>query len=551
MKSARRLLAIGRPPKWTLVVLPLSIAAASFLAVLPPLFVGRMVDGLTHRDFNAVMLQLALYAGVTALCGFAQLSDGYVSSVFRETFARNMRVGMVRKLDTVRFDALAALTPGEVINRVTSDVDAMCMQFQYALFPTILNACTLIATIVAMAALDVRLCGIAVAFAFLTLLPLRLCTPRIAQLNSDHAEANDDLHTYMQEGATLSGLALLRNPRAGATRSQRFASIATSIATFGMAQTLASEKAGLAGTLVNMLGPTAVLGAGAYLVAHGQMSPGAIVTMLIYQSRTAGPLGALSALQVTAAAFRVASRRLFDVLDLPDERSGDASFELGTLHIRDVELQRGERAILRAVTLTIPRGSHVVVKGSSGSGKSTLASLLLRLYDPASGTISLGDQPLQGIALSSLRESAALVSQDPMIFDASLRENLTLMRPEAGPDEIAEALSLCDLHEVVARLPDGLQTRMGQRGFRLSGGERQRLCLARAVLQGPQLLVLDEALTGVDVETEAAILARLRDRFRASTLLVITHRLDSACGFDGTITMHDGRILSSTLGVPA
>jgi ATP-binding cassette subfamily B protein len=509
-----------------------------------------MVDALTHRDFPDVMRQLALYAAVTALCGLAQLADGYVSSIFRETFARNMRLGLVRKLHSVRFDALAGLTPGEVINRVTSDVDALSMQFQYSLFPTLLNVCTLAATLTAMAALDLRLCGIAFAFALLTLVPLRLSAQRIATLHREQAESTDDLQGYLQEGATLAGLALLRHPRAGAVRFNRFEAIATSLSKFGIAQALVSEGAGLAGTLVSMLGPTAVLGIGAYFVARGQMTPGAIVTMLIYQARMVAPLSALSSLQVMVAAIGVVARRLYDVLDLHDERSGTAPFQLGTLRVRNVGLQKEGRVILRAVNLTIAPGDHVAVNGPSGSGKSTLATLLLRFYDPESGTISMGDDPLESIALSSLRDAVALVSQDPMVFDASMLENLTLMQPDAGVDEIARALDICDLHEVVARLPDGLNTRLGQRGFRLSGGERQRLCLARAVLQQPKLLILDEALTGVDIESEARILSRLRASFWNRTMLVITHRPDALAGFDATITMEDGHVVSSPFAVP-
>jgi ATP-binding cassette subfamily B protein len=545
------LLALGRPPVWTLAVLPASIVAAAMLSALPPLFVGRMVDALTHRDFSDVMRQLALYAAVTALCGLAQFADGYVSSIFRETFARNMRLALVRKLDGVRFDALAGLTPGEVINRVTGDVDALSMQLQYALFPTLLNVCTLAATLAAMAALDLRLCGIAFAFALLTLVPLRFTARRIATLHREQAESTDDLQGYLQEGATLAGLALLRHPRAGAFRFNRFRAIATSISTFGITQALVSEGAGLAGTLANMLGPTAVLGIGAYFVSRGHMTPGAIVTMLVYQARMAAPLGALSSLQVMVAAIGVVARRLFDVLDLPDERSGVAPFELGTLRLRDVDLRKDGRTILRAVTLTIAPGEHVVVNGPSGSGKSTLATLLLRFYDPASGTISIGDASLDSVALSSLRESVALVAQDPLVFDASMLENLTLMRPGAGDGDIAEALDVCELHEVVGRLPGGLSARLGQRGFRLSGGERQRLCLARAVLQQPKLLILDEALTGVDVESEARILARLRAHFWNRTMIVITHRLDAVAGFDGAITMENGRVVASTVGLPA
>jgi len=549
--GARRLIALGRPPAWTLIVVPLTILATSSLSVLPPLFIGRMIDGLTRRDFASVIHQLTLYALVTAGFGIAQLADGYTTSVFRETLTRNLRAALVRKLDRVCFDALSARTPGELSNRVTSDVQSLSVQFEYTFFPTLLSLCTLVATVAAMARVDLRLAAVAIGFALLTLLPLRVSAPRIAGMHRRQSEAADELNGYLQEGATLGGLALLRNKRASERRFERFAGIVERIFKLGIAQTVVSETTGLASSLVNMLGPAAIMAIGAYLVARGQMTPGTIVTMLIYQARMAAPFNTLSSMQVMMATIAVVTKRLLDIVDLPEERSGTLPFAPGRVAISNVTLERDGRAILCDASLAIERGEHVALVGASGSGKSTLAALLLRLYDPPQGSIAIAGTDLRDFALPSLRESVALVFQDPLVFDASLLENLTLTNPGASPAEIDAALEMCGLADVVERLRSGVDSRLGQRGFRLSGGERQRLCLARAVLQQPQLLILDEALSGVDIEAERAILRRLRAHLRDRTLVTITHRLDSVLDFDRIVTMEEGRIILERSGAVA
>ncbi|HEY6325506.1 MAG TPA: ABC transporter ATP-binding protein, partial [Candidatus Cybelea sp.] len=428
------------------------------------------------------------------------------------------------------------------------DVEALCVQFQYTLFPALLSICTLVATVLAMARVDLRLAGVAVTFALLTLLPLRLAAPRIARMHQQFSEANDELHDYLQEGVTLGGLALVRNQLAANSRFERFRGIIGRTFSLAIGQTVVSEGTALASSLVNMLGPAAMVAIGAYLVAQGRMTVGSIVTILIYQSRLSTPFNMLSSMQVMFATIKVAVRRLLDVFELPEEPTGGTPFRSGEVTLDRVSFLRNDHYVLRDASLRIERGEHVALVGPSGAGKSTLAALLLGFYEPREGSISVAGTDLRDLSLPSLRSQVALVFQDALVFDTTLRENLTLTKPTAEDTEIAEVLDICALTEVVAKLPQRYVTRLGQRGFRLSGGERQRLCLARALLQHPEIMILDEALSGVDVALERSVLGALRRRLRDRTLLTITHRHSSVADFDRVVAIENGKFVPVYVG---
>ena len=539
------MLRYGRPPPWTIVVIPLSLLLTSTLSVIPPILVGRIIDGLGNRNPVIVLQQLGWYSLATLVIGLVQLISGYSSTIFRETQVRNLRTALVKKLNRVQLDAVSTLAPGEIKNRIIGDVEGLSNQLQYTLFPTLASLASLAATIAAMVHLDVKFAVVAVALSLLTLLPMRAASGRIATLHKQQAEAADELYGELQEGVTAQGLSLYRNPSAGARRLSRFWGITSRIFTINATQSILTQCTDLSSAILSMLGPAAVLAIGAYLVLRNQTTTGTVVTALIYQSRMAAPFSTLSSLQATFATLRVIITRLLQILDLPDESSGNVTFLPGPLAILDVALTRDRRPVLRGVNLAVEQHSHVAVVGPSGGGKSTLASLILRLSDPQTGCITIGGVEIEDISLDSLRNSVALVPQDALLLDASLLDNLTLMQPEATDSAIAAVLGDCALDDVVGRLPDGFQTRVGQRGFRLSGGERQRVCVARAVLQDPHILILDEALSGVDFQAEREILKRLRVRFRGRMLITITHRIHSTVGFDHVFVMDAGRVVAA------
>jgi len=297
-----------------------------------------------------------------------------------------------------------------------------------------------------------------------------------------------------------------------------------------------------------MVGPTATLAFGAYLAIHGQVTAGAIVTLLIYQSRLTAPFGALSQLQITLSTLQVSVRRVLELIDLPEESSGESVFEPGDISVEHVGMRRSDRAILEAVNLVIRRGRHVAFTGPSGAGKSTFVMLLSRFFEPDSGSLYLAGTPLREISLHSLRSSVGIVPQDTFVLDGTIGDNLVLSAQSADRAAIDRAIRICRLGEVIERYPNGLDTRVGRGGVRLSGGEAQRLSLARAIVQNPDVLILDEALTGVEMSMEKAILADIREAFSGKTLVVITHRVDSIAGFDEHVVVRGGHICPSVEG---
>jgi ATP-binding cassette, subfamily B, bacterial len=542
--QARRLLAIGKPPLWTLIAIPATIVVTAALSVLPPQFIGNMIDALQHRNSSATVHQLVLYMVVTLVFGALGLASNYSSSILRETFTRNLQLNLIAKLNRARFDALSALTFGQLTNRAVGDPRALCTQLENSFFPTISSVCLLVATIVAMTRIDYRLALVALAFALLVFFPLRMVGPRIVATQRRLAKAGDEFFGAVAESGSLEGLAMFRNGNAARQKQRRLEDMTANMFRMRVKQVVIGGVASVASTMTNTIGPAAVMALGAYLAAHGQISVGAIVTILIYQSRMPGPLGALSQLQVSIATIGVLTRRLLEIADLPEERSGSLPFVPGAIRWEGVRAANDGCDVLADINLTLERGAHVALVGPSGAGKSSLATLVTRLREPYAGTISIAGVNVTDISLESLRSAVCLVAQEPFILDATIRENLTLKAPHADPPAVDRAVAMTRLTDMLAQLPQGLETPVGQRGFRLSGGERQRICLARALLASPEVLILDEALTGVDIGMERKILEDIRAEYAGRTLVVITHRLESVARFDRVVVMNAGSVVA-------
>ncbi|HTA39888.1 MAG TPA: ABC transporter ATP-binding protein [Candidatus Acidoferrales bacterium] len=543
LSEAARFFALGRPPRWTLVAIPLTTLVTTALGVLPPLFVGGIVDALQHRNVPNTIRELFFYTAVALLLGVVGFLANYATSIFRETLARNIQLNLLSSIYRARFDALSTMSMGQITNRVLGDVRQLGSQLEYSLFPTLSSICAFVATIIVMVRLDYRLALVAVVSSFAILVPLRLVKRRLAALQKQMSGIGDELYGVIAETTSMSGLVAQRGIAASYNASRLVESLTWRLLTTRIKSVVAGGLAGLGSTLSNMIGPVAVLALGAYLTVRGQLSVGEIVALLIYQSRLSAPITSLSQMQVTFASMGVTVGRLLDISTLPEERSGSVSFIPGAIRFQNVRLSREERVILAGLTFDVQAGEHVAVIGPSGAGKSTITSILLRLYDPDSGDVSIDSFGLSEFTLESLRSSICLVSQDPFILDATVFENITLGRPGISPEALARVLGVARLEEVLSRLPSGLDTVVGQRGFRLSGGERQRICLARGLVQDPDILMLDEALTGVDIDTERQILADIRELFSKRTLIVVTHRLDSIVNFDRFIAVDGGLVI--------
>jgi ATP-binding cassette subfamily B protein len=537
-----RALSASRPPAGLIAATAAGFILSAVLGALPPLFTGRIVDALQRLDATGAMRQLAAYVGLTLCAGCVQAAGAFASAALRESVVRNLRLALMNKLYKARLDDLAGVTLGEIANRVMGDTENLCNQLEFAFLPTLSGIATVIATAVVMVRANWQLALISLCLVSATMIPLKIVTPILTGMQKRISAMRDDLCGIVNETATLSALSILRNALASSRQTGVLASLTAALRGLRMRQSAAAQAGTFGTTLLSLMGPVAILAVGTQmLLTHRVGSVGILVAFLMFHSRLAGPVSSLTTLPMQLASLSVIACRLLDIFDLRDESSGNAAFQPGNIGLHQVEVRRNGRTVLSA-DIEVPEGDHVAIVGPSGSGKSTLTALLLRLYDPDCGAVRIGKRELREFDLAELRASVAIVSQDPLVFDTTLLENVTYTNPGAPLSDVQRALRICALEPVVERLPQGMSTRLGQRGFRLSGGERQRICLARALVQQPKILVLDEALTGVDVEMESAIIDAIRKEWLGRTLLVVTHRPSIAALFDRVIQVDDSRV---------
>jgi ATP-binding cassette, subfamily B, bacterial len=546
LRAVRCALGRSKPPPLLVAASAAAFLAVAALGVLPPLYTANIVDALQRRDLAVAFHALGAYLAVTIGYALAQFASSYATSWLRESLVVNLRVALMEKLRSASLQELSKLTLGEIANRIATDIESLTGQLEFCVVPVVQGVVSIVATAAVMLTQNVELSLVSFAIVGLVVVPIRLVTPRLSAQQRRISAMRDDLCGTINETANLSALALLRNRSAARREGARLLDLVTRMRALKLKQTVTGEWAALATTALNLLGPTAILGVGALqLMQHRLDSLGTIIAFLMFYGRLAAPFSSLSGVPLQVAAIGVVAQRLMDIFDLADEASGSAPFAHDAIEFRGVRVERGERVLLSGVDLHVAPGMHAAIVGPSGSGKSTLATLIPRLYDVSAGEVSIGREAIADLDLATLREGVAFVAQDPLIFDATLHENLTYTRPDASPDDVAEAISLAGLDGVVGRLSEGLQTRLGQRGFRLSGGERQRICVARALVQRPDVLILDEALTGLDLEHELHVLRGIRAFMKGRTLLLITHRIASVADFDRIFIVEKGRIRAS------
>lgn len=539
----RNLFRLGRAPLWTLVTIPFLIVFSAAVNVLPPLLIGRIVDGLEEHRTSAIFRDLLIYIAVTVTLVIGALVQSYSTSIFRETLSRNLKLCLIKHVLDAQMEPLAGLTLGQVTNRIMGDASQLGGQFQIALFPVISTVCALVATIVAMISIDYRLAAVAIICSVVVLIPARLARPHIASLQAQSASASDQFMAGLTESMSISGLVALRNSAALNRKHADFSAMTSNLFKLGVSLVVVGSVASAGSILGNMIGPSGVLVLGVFLGAHGLITAGSIVSILMYQSRLSGPISTISQLQVSLAQMRVTADRILELASLAPEEDGTALLERGGIALEHVSLKRAGRKILHDVTFEISEGEHIGLVGPSGSGKSTLASLLIRLRDPDSGSISIGSVKLADISLEALRAGVCLVSQEAFIFDSSIRENILLGASEREVGmTLDEAVRIVHLSDLIARLPSGLDSMVGPRAAGLSEGERKRICLARAVIRQPSILILDEALTGVESVMERRIVADLRRAFAGRTIVLITHHLEAIDELDRVIALQDGRL---------
>ena len=430
------------------------------------------------------------------------------------------------------------------------------------------NLITLFLTLAVMLRLSWTITLLALVLLPLFVIPARRMGARLAHLQQEAADHNAAMTTQMTERFSAPGATLVKLFGRPAREEADFAARAERVAEIGVRTAMGQWIFLTALSIVSALALALVYGLGGWLALRGRLEAGTVVTLGLLLTRLYAPLTALASARVDAMTAIVSFERVFEVLDLeplitekptagrvPD---GPVALELDDVRFAYPSAERVSLAsleevatldtragveVLHGVSFRVEPGQLVALVGSSGAGKSTIASLVPRLYDVDGGAVRLSGVDVRDLSFESLRESLGMVTQDGHLFHDSIRGNLRFAAPEAGDDELWDALRKARLAALVESLHDGLDTVVGERGYRLSGGERQRLTIARLLLAKPRVVILDEATAHLDSTSEAAVQAALVEALAGRTALVIAHRLSTIRAADAIVVIEDGRVV--------
>ncbi|MBI5338722.1 MAG: ABC transporter ATP-binding protein [Mycolicibacterium rufum] len=558
----------GRHHRMLWVFLLVSVLSA-VLTVATPLLAGRVVDEITGGGTVGVVALLAAVIAAVALAEAAMsLLTRWLSSTIGEGLILDLRTAVFDHVQRMPVAFFTRTRTGALVSRLGNDVMGAQRAFSDTLSGVVSNIVTLTLTLAVMISISWQVTLVSLVLMPLFLLPARRIGSAMATLSREAAAHNATMNTQMTERFSAPGATLVKLFGDTDVESREFAVRAGRVRDIGVRTAMLQATFMNSLTLMSALALALVYGLGGALALGGQMQAGAIVSLALLLTRLYAPLTALANARVEIATALVSFERVFEVLDLVPlirERPGAVAIPDGpvTVEFDDVHFSypaadkvslasleevtelddRGGDEVLHGISFTAHPGQMVALVGSSGAGKSTTASLLARLYDVDSGAIRLGGVDVRDATFASLKDTVGMVTQDGHLFHESIRANLALAAPEATDAEIWEALRRARLDEVVADMPDGLDTVVGERGYRLSGGQRQRLTIARLLLAAPRVVVLDEATASLDSESEAKVQQALAEALAGRTSLVIAHRLSTIRAADLILVVEDGRIV--------
>ncbi len=567
--TLRRMAAFARPHRRQLLLfLMLSVVTAG-LAVATPVLAGRVVTAIV--DGAALRIVLGI-AGLIAVIAVVESGLGVVT----RWLSAGIGEGLILDLRTAVFDHVQRMPiafftrtrTGALVSRLNSDVIGAQRAFSGTLSGVVSNLVTLVLTLVVMIGTSWQITLLTLLLLPVFVLPAQRMGTRLAQLERESANHNALMSTQMTERFSAPGATLVKLFSRPSEESAEFAVRARRVRDIGVRTAMLQWVFVSALTLVSALALAVVYALGGFYALRNQLEPGAVVAMALLLTRLYAPLTALANARVEVMSALVSFERVFEVLDLkplitekPDARAvpgGPVSVEFDAVRFAypsadKVSLasleevakldERGGVEVLHGVSFRAEPGQMLALVGSSGAGKSTIAQLIPRLYDVDGGAVRLGGVDVRDLSADSIRETLGLVTQDGHLFHESVRANLLIARPKASEDELWEVLRRARLADLVAALPDGLDTVVGERGYRLSGGERQRLTIARLLLARPRVVLLDEATAHLDSTSEAAVQAALAEALTGRTAVVIAHRLSTVRAADHILVIEDGRVV--------
>jgi ATP-binding cassette subfamily B protein len=567
----RRIVEFARPYRADIAVFLVTVVISAGIGVATPVLAGDVINTITGggADAGADVIRIALFiAGLAVADAFLSLGQRWYSARIGEGIILNLRTQVYDHVQRMPLQFFTRTQTGALVSRLNNDVLGAQRAFTSTLSGVVSNVIQLVLTAAVMFTLSWQITLLSLVMLPVFILPARRVGRKLAEITRESYNLDASMNATMTERFGVSGALLVKLFGHPETEASRFAGRAERVRDIGIQSAMYSRTFFVAMLLVASLAQALTYGLGGWFAVNGTLRAGDVVALALLLTRLYGPLTALSNVRVDVMSALVSFDRVFEVLDLkpsisekPDavpvpRGAGRVEFrdvgfrypaasEVSLASLEDVAaLDRTvNEQVLHDVSFTVEPGQMVALVGPSGAGKSTTSMLVSRVYDVSSGAVLVGGVDVRDATLSSLRDTIGVVTQDSHLFHETIAENLRYASPDATDEELWEALRGAQVGDLVRSLPDGLDTMVGERGYRFSGGEKQRIAIARLLLKAPSIVILDEATAHLDSESEAAVQRALSTALTGRTALVIAHRLSTVRDADQILVLDRGRVV--------
>jgi ATP-binding cassette, subfamily B, bacterial len=555
-RDTHRILALFKPYRLRLSAVLVLIVLSSGVAILQPFLLRQALDvGILKHDETVLTVTVLGMIAISIFTNATSVWQTYMSNVVGQRVMHDLRAAVYQHLQRMSLAFFTRTRTGEVQSRIANDIGGLDSVVTTTATTIAQNATTVIASLVAMCLLDWRLAIISLVF----VPPSVYMTRRVGQIRrritTEQQRRLADMSALVSESLSVSGIMLGKTMGRGTDLADRFTGESKGIADLEVRSRMAGRWMMATIQFTFAVQPALIYWLAGQSFVGNSISIGTVVAFTTLQTRLLFPIQSLLGVQADMQTSLALFDRIFEYLDLPVDiveaehpvvlRPGEL---LGEVRFEGVSFRYGgegseDRWTLRDVDLVVPAGTRTAVVGETGAGKTTLGYLVARLYEPQEGRVTIDGVDVRDASLASLASTVGVVSQETYLFHASVRENLRFACPDATDEQIEEAARTAHIHDLIASLPDGYDTIVGERGYRFSGGEKQRMAIARTILRNPPVLVLDEATSSLDTQTEAAVQAELERLAEGRTTVTIAHRLSTVRDADQIIVLDRGRIV--------